>query len=343
MAKQSDTWKVVALVGGGIAAFYFLSRPETKEKMQDFVGSLLPNISLAPIDISELALPELALPDFSSQLSELIKASTPDLSDLIPSEWPSLLPDLIPAGGSTETPAEHATWTDVAYSVPSWAKGAATVVGAGLAGYGGYHLIRATAPVLKQVGAQTARAVGGAGNVIARIFGRASASGQVVKSVPTAAAGRGVGSSLAGGILPAIAFTGIIEAAYQIFRTIRGEQQIATTGVPPIDIVNLIRGRLWPFSAISAALRGEAIEPVSTLLFPSFGVMGAAPIEQLPPTEVGWEMLGLGLTTPSTEVKTPTEIIPEYKSYKSIPTRHKKAVSGPAEIIPGYKGYRSIP
>jgi len=155
-------------------------------------------------------------------------------------------------------------------------------------------------------------------------------SGQVVKSVPVAAtSAKATGGSILSGLLPALAFTGIIEGGYQIFRTIRGEQNIGMTGVPPLDIFNLITGRVKFFG----------IEPIPTLLFPQFGRAAAGQ----PPMEVGtnltaWPLISGTLSRldlPSAEPKSPQEIVPGYLGPKSIKTPFKRPKSS-QQIIPGY-------
>lgn len=262
MAKE-DTTKTILIIGGLALGAYILTRPGIKEKVSEGLAGYFPQISFAPID---LALPEtFGLEGLMDQLKECAGGSC------LPG---ALIPELNLPGGdllggldeivnklsgkdSATGPAEHATWVDVAYSLPAWAKAGIGVGATALAGYGGYQVIRAFTPTLRAAGTATAHAIGGAGTVLRNLLTRQVAtkvSGNVIKAVPVAT--KAAGGGILGGLLPAIAFTGIVEGAYQIFRTIRGEENIGLTGVPPIDIINLIRGKSalfttnWPVPSL---------------------------------------------------------------------------------------------
>lgn len=302
MAKEKDHTKTILIIGGLALGTYVLTRPSVKEKLQEGMSGYFPQFSFAPMDLTLPGLP--GLEGLLAQLNECVGGSC------IPG---GLIPDLnIPGGGlgdlfggideivdrlkgqdgSSQLPGEHATLLDVAYSLPSWSAGIVGVGATALAGYGGYHLIRAFSPALRAMGIQAARGIGGAGTILKNLISRSVAlkvSGQVIKSVPmaTTAARTGIGAGILGGILPALAFTGILEGGYQIFRTMKGEQNIGMTGVPPIDIINLITGR---------AKLGGGTEPIPTLLFPQFGIAEASAIGQ-PPALGGSPATVMPLTT----------------------------------------------
>lgn len=325
MAKEKDHTKTILIIGGLALGAYVLTRPSVKEKLQEGMSGYFPQFSFAPIDISEFGMPS---------LEEILKeCQAPSLNDLFKSEFPNLLPDfpnIFNPEGDTTLPPEHATWTDVAYTLPSYAKGAIAVVAAGLAGYGGYHAIRVTAPVLRAIGTQAARGIGGTGNLLKGLFTRnlaARASGTVIKNVPmaTTAARTGTGGFL-GGILPALAFTGIMEGGYQIFRLITGAQQVGMTGVPPLDIINLIMGKFKPW------------QPAPNLLFPSFGVAEAAPPSELvtPVTYYSpfgplsaFPSFGVAAAAPPSEPTAPTSPLAGYTGYKSLIKQPSITVIGP--------------
>lgn len=281
MGKDSTT-KTVLIAGGIGLAVYLLANQSFRQKLQDAVaqfssnigggGGGFPSIQMPSIQLPQFSMPQLPAADLTGGLQDLLgglnaQAGLGGLEDLLSGLSDAFKPQ---GGESAAGPVEHATIADVIYSLPSWAKGTMGVSAGLLGGYGGYQMIRLTSPILRQVGVQSARAIGGAGNVIGNLLSKTAASrttsGIATRIVPTVA-GR-TGGGLFAGFLPALAFGGIAEGAYQIFRTITGQQTVGMTGIPPLDIINLIRGtfRLGPtapqapslFDAIFGSLFGTA-------------------------------------------------------------------------------------
>lgn len=331
MAK-GDTAKTVLIIGGVALGAYILTRPSTQEKVQEIIsGGGFPGINLA-LEIPGIS--GLDLTGLTGNLAELVKCNMPDLGDLLPSEWPNLIPDipslppLFPEGdGSTNTPTDHATWADVAYSLPSWAKGTAAVVGAGLIGYGGYTVIKATAPMIQAIGTQAARGIGGAGTLLKNLLTTSATkvSGNVFKSAPTAVTtttktlARIAPKALTWGAIG----LGIAEFGYNLARLIKGEQ-IFPSGAPVLDLYALFTGRL--------SLEAPTL---LTALFSKPVV--AAP----PPSEISGEVfspfgpLEWTAPAPSAEpVTSPREIYPEYQGYKSI--QRQSATSKQKEVQQTY-------
>lgn len=268
---KDNTLKTVLIVGGVGLGVYFLAKQGIGQQIKDALSGIVSNIGGGGGGFPNIniALPQLqtpTLPDLASLCEG--GACLPSLN--IPSAGIGGLQDLIdnvnnainPPSQSTGTPSGHASLLDVVSSMPWWAKGVIGVSAGALGGYGGYQLIRVSAPVLKALGTQAAKAVSGAGDLIASLLGRTAETTitGVTKSIPSSIVPR---AGVLGGLLPAIAFTGIIEGAYNIYRTMIGAKVVGMTGVPPLDLVNIIRGIFNP---------GQA----PTLLIPNFGVAAAA-------------------------------------------------------------------
>lgn len=345
MAKGKDNTKTILIIAGIAGGLYLLTRPSVQEKVQEIVGGG----GFPSIQSLQFTMPDLA--GFMDQLSEVAGGTCfpggllPDFNipgagfgDLL-GGLDDIVSKITGGGGSATGPVEHATWADVAYNLPSWAAGAIGVGATAVGGYGGYHLIRATAPILKAIGTQSARGIGGAGTILKNLLTRSvvpKVGGQVIKSVPVATGAR-VGGML--GILPALALAGIVEGAYQIFRTIKGESNIGTTGVIPIDIVNLIRGKFRPWS----------IEPIPTLLLPQFGTaeaseqppaLGGSPATIMP--TFTQPQLGAGKTTPLA-TQLPELKFPSSTAAPAAEGVIAKWTIGPVPAVPAKSPYEMYP
>jgi hypothetical protein len=260
MGKDS-TIKTVLIVGGVGLGVYLLANSSARKQIEDAIKDITGNLPAGGGggggfgDISFPGLPSFTLPSFEMpaiDLSNLLggldtTAGLGGMGDILAD-----LSDLLkPSTGSTPEIKEHATAFDVMYSMPSWAKGTIGVSAGLLGGYGGYQAIKVTAPILRTLGTQTARAIGGAGDILGNLL--RPAAGKIAqplgtKLVPIAAkaATKGATGGLFAGFLPGLALTGIVEGAYQIFRSFSGASNVGMTGVPPIDIINFIRGTFKP-------------------------------------------------------------------------------------------------
>jgi len=250
MAK-GNTANTILIVGGVGLGVYLLANSQLRQQLEDAISKLTANLPGGGGGIGDITLPSFQLPSFtlpSLDLSNLLggldtSAGLGGLGDILGDLGGLFNPE--PPGASTQ-PTEHASLLDVVYSMPSWAKGAIGVSAGLLGGYGGYQAIRVSAPVLKVLGTQTARAIGGAGDILANLIRSAAAktaTGTGTKLIPIAASKAATGGLFAG-VLPGLAISGILEGGYQIFRSFSGQAQVGFTGVPPLDIINLIRGAL---------------------------------------------------------------------------------------------------
>ena len=280
---KDNTAKTILIVGGVGLGVYLLANLQIRQQLEDAIAKLSANLpgggggGIGDITLPGFELPSFTMPGFD--LSNLLggldtSAGLGGLGDILGDLGDLFKPQ--PAQASNQ-PTEHASLLDVVYSMPSYAKGIIGVSAGLLGGYGGYQAIRVTAPLLRTVGTQAARAVGGAGDILANLFGSAAgkvATGTATKVIPLAGSRVATGGLFAGA-LPGLAFAGIAESAYQIFRTFSGAGQVGFTGIIPLDIINLIRGtyKLGPgttpapglFDAIFGALFGKvgAAEPAA--------------------------------------------------------------------------------
>lgn len=258
MGKDS-TAKTVLIVGGVGLGIYFLANSSIRNQIKEAIEKLTGGLpggggGIGDIDFPDITLPDFSLPSFEIEMPDLagitdlftgldVSAGLGPLGDLVGD-----LSDLLKPGPETSVsgPEEHATWADVAYSLPPWAKGASAVGITGLAAYGGYQAIRISAPALRALGTQAARSVSGAGNIIANVFrtgGQAAAARPATQLAARAAPAAARGGIFAG-LLPGLALGGILEGAWQIGQTIKGAEVVNFTGIPPLDLINFIRGKL---------------------------------------------------------------------------------------------------
>lgn len=328
MAK-GDTTKTILIIGGLALGAYIITRPSTQEKIQEIIaGGGFPSIQ--SIDFQ--------MPDLAGLLDQLQQSVG---GTCLPGIGLPGLPDLIggldeifkPGGGAAGGPQEHATWADVAYNLPVWAKAIMGVGATALGGYGGYHIIRAFAPVLKATGQASATAITGGARVIARLLAPkvvVHGTGAVVKGGAPLVAGKIATGGILGGLLPGLAFAGITEGAYQLYRLIKGESNIGMTGVPPVDLINLITGKASMFGP----------EPPKTLME---GILGGGPVGAsqggTPATVVPSVVLKPSVVATQT---TPEAImLPELK-FPSYTVAPAKVIKSPLEIVPGYGGHKSL-
>ena len=191
---KDNTAKTILIVGGVGLGVYLLANSQIRQQLEDAISKLTGNFpggGGGGGGIGDITLPGFDLPSFTMpglDLSNLLggldtSAGLGGLGDLLGDLGDLFKPQ--PAQASNQ-PTEHATLLDVVYSMPSWGKGAIGVSAGLLGGYGGYQVIKLTSPILKQIGVQTARAIGGSGSILAKLLGE-TGSKAASKLVPTAA------------------------------------------------------------------------------------------------------------------------------------------------------------
>lgn len=161
MAK--DTTKIVLIAGGAALIGYMLVNKGLAEKIQNALAGLGTGGGLGFGDIS---FPDFTLPNFNLAWPE-IPGTNCNLSDLFGSNS-----NKGTGGGSSQLPPGGATVTDVVYTMPTWAKGVIGVSAGLVGGYGGYKVIQTSAPFLKALGLQAAKATGGIGGFFKNIFSK---------------------------------------------------------------------------------------------------------------------------------------------------------------------------
>lgn len=357
--KKDDKMLLIGL--GGLGLVVFLNWDKIEEKLPELPSFGMPSFEMPALDLSGLfeglEFPSLDLSglggglegflggisvpklDLSALGLGLVPPSLPQIPDI-----PQLVKDALGIGGEGEEavmiapePSEQTTG--------EWLKGFITqhpiisaAVGVPAVGALSYGIVKAAPYAAKGLGSIG----GGIAKVSSNIYNaiklpKGISIWKTVKIAPKAikpikpiapVAGGGVGAA----ILPTMAFAGIIEGAYQIYRMIRGEKDIGMMGVPPLDIFALITGK-------------------SVLTSTKMPAVSAMPMEITPPTIILPRITGLEQyygeyyeagVKPPPSVPVGYEETPIAPARREVPSGYEEAPIRPAApspwIVPA--GYR---
>jgi len=163
MSKE-NTAKILLIAGAAALIGYMAVNQGIADKIKNALAGL--GTGGGGLGFGDITFPAISLPAFNLALPQLDSALDKcGLGDLFAS-----MTNKGTGNGSSQLPTDHTTVTDVVYSMPWWGKGVIGVSAGILGAYGGFKIMQAASPLLKQIGIQAAKGTGGMGSFLNNIF-----------------------------------------------------------------------------------------------------------------------------------------------------------------------------